>query len=63
MWVVDRRKDMIVAVGYNGYPAELERVIAMHPAVALVAVGAQRDEMKGEVAKAYVVHKPGRDGG
>ena len=41
------------------YPAELERVIAMHPAVALVAVGPQPDEMKGEIAKAYVVLKPG----
>ncbi len=58
-WIVDRRKDMILTAGFNVYPAELERVIAMHPAVALVAVGPQPDEMKGEVAKAYVVLKPG----
>ena len=58
-WVVDRRKDLILTAGYNVYPAELERVIAMHPAVALVAVGPQPDEMKGEIAKAYVVLKPG----
>ena len=38
-WIVDRRKDMILTAGFNVYPAELERVIAMHPAVALVAVG------------------------
>ena len=31
MWIVDRRKDMILTAGYNVYPAELERVIAMHP--------------------------------
>ena len=58
-WVVDRRKDLILTAGYNVYPAELERVIAMHPAVALVAVGPRPDEMKGEIAKAYVVLKPG----
>ena len=58
-WIVDRRKDMILTAGFNVYPAELERVIAMHPAVALVAVGPQEDEMKGEIAKAYVVLKPG----
>ena len=57
--IVDRRKDLILTAGFNVYPAELERVIAMHPAVALVAVGPQPDEMKGEVAKAYVVLKPG----
>ena len=59
VWVVDRRKDMILTAGYNVYPAELERVIAMHPAVALVAVGPQPDAMKGEIAKAYVMLKPG----
>ena len=59
VWVVDRRKDLILTAGFNVYPAELERVIAMHPAVALVAVGPQPDEMKGEIAKAYVVLKPG----
>ena len=57
--IVDRRKDLILTAGFNVYPAEIERVIAMHPAVALVAVGPQPDEMKGEVAKAYVVLKPG----
>ena len=59
IWIVDRRKDLILTAGFNVYPAELERVIAMHPAVALVAVGPQPDEMKGEIAKAYVVLKPG----
>ena len=59
IWIVDRKKDLILTAGYNVYPAELERVIAMHPAVALVAVGPQPDEMKGEIAKAYVVLKPG----
>jgi long-chain acyl-CoA synthetase len=55
--IVDRKKDMILTAGYNVYPAELERVIAAHPAVALVAVGSQPDEFKGEIAKAYIVLK------
>jgi long-chain acyl-CoA synthetase len=57
--VVDRKKDMILTAGYNVYPAELERVIAAHPAVAMVAVGSQPDALKGEVAKAYIVAKTG----
>ncbi len=57
--VVDRKKDMILTAGYNVYPAELERVIAAHPAVAMVAVGGQPDEVKGEIAKAYIVLKAG----
>jgi long-chain acyl-CoA synthetase len=57
--IVDRRKDMIITAGYNVYPAEIERVIAGHPAVAMVAVGSQADELKGELARAYVVLRPG----
>jgi long-chain acyl-CoA synthetase len=59
IYIVDRKKDMINTAGYNVYPAELERVISEHPAVAMVAVGSQPDELKGEIAKAYVVLKHG----
>jgi long-chain acyl-CoA synthetase len=58
-FIVDRRKDMIITAGYNVYPAEIERVVAGHPAVAMVAVGAQADELRGELARAYVVLRPG----
>lgn len=58
-FVIDRLKDMIVTAGYNVYPAEIERVICAHPAVALAAVGKRHDEVKGEVAVAYVVAAPG----
>jgi long-chain acyl-CoA synthetase len=57
--IVDRKKDMILTAGFNVYPAELERVLCMHPAVALAAVGAIPDEAKGELAKAYVIARPG----
>jgi long-chain acyl-CoA synthetase len=59
IFIVDRKKDMIVTAGYNVYPAEIERVVAGHPAVALVAVGSVDDEMRGELAKAYIVLKDG----
>ena len=59
MFIVDRKKDMILTAGYNVYPAEIERVVAGHPDVALVAVGSIPDEDKGELAKAYIVSKTG----
>jgi len=59
VYIVDRKKDMILTGGYNVYPAEIERVLAGHPAVALAAVGKQEDELKGEIAKAYIVLKEG----
>jgi long-chain acyl-CoA synthetase len=55
--IVDRKKDMIITAGYKIFPVELEQVIAMHPAVAMVAVSAVVDEIKGELAKAFVVLK------
>ena len=55
--IVDRKKDMILTGGYNVYPAEIERVLAAHPAVALAAVGKLPDDIKGEIAKAYIVLK------
>lgn len=61
IFIVDRKKDMILTAGYNVYPAEIERVIGSHPAVAMVAVGACPDEAKGEIAKAYIVLKDGAE--
>ena len=59
IFIVDRKKDMILTAGYNVYPAEIERVVAGHQDVALVAVGSVPDEEKGELAKAYIVPKTG----
>ena len=58
-YIVDRRKDLIITGGFNVYPAEIERVVAAHPAVAMVAVGSVPDETHGELARAYVVLRPG----
>ena len=62
VFIVDRKKDMILTAGYNIYPAEIERVLAAHPSVAMSAVGAQPDAQKGEIAKAYIVLKEGVTG-
>ena len=59
VYIVDRKKDMIITGGYNVYPAEIERVLAANPKVALAAVGKQSDKLKGEIAKAYIVLKEG----
>ncbi|GFG53249.1 long-chain fatty acid--CoA ligase [Mycolicibacterium agri] len=49
IWVVDRKKDMIISGGENIYCAEVENVLAAHPAIAEVAVIGRRDEKWGEV--------------
>jgi fatty-acyl-CoA synthase len=53
--VVGRSKDMIISGGENIYPAEIESLLAQHPAVAECAVVGQADARWGEVAVAVVV--------
>jgi acyl-CoA synthetase (AMP-forming)/AMP-acid ligase II len=60
-YIKDRIKDMIVSGGENIYPAELESVLAGHPAIADVAVIGVPDDQWGEAVKAVVVRKPGQD--
>jgi len=58
-YIVDRKKDMIVASGYNVYPREIEEVLFEHPDVAeAVAIGLA-DEYRGETVKAFVVKRSG----
>jgi long-chain acyl-CoA synthetase len=58
-YIVDRKKDMILASGYNVYPREIEEVLFEHPDVAeAVAIGVP-DEYRGEAVKAFVVKRPG----
>ena len=58
VYLHDRVKDMIVSGGENVYPAEVENVLARHPAVADVAVIGVPDERWGEAVKAIVVLSP-----
>jgi HIP---CoA ligase len=57
--ITDRKKDMFVVGGFNVYPAEVENVMASHPAIGQVAVVGMPDERLGEVGIAYVVPRPG----
>jgi len=59
LFVVDRKKDMIIRGGYNVYPREIEEVLFAHPAVAEAAVIGRPDERLGEEVVALLVLKPG----
>jgi long-chain acyl-CoA synthetase len=63
LFIVDRMKDLIKTHGYQVWPREIEEVLASHPAVAEVGVAGVPDEAKGEVAKAWVVLRPGQEAG
>lgn len=58
-YIVDRKKDMIIAGGFNIYPREIEEVLYEHPAVQEVVVAGIPDPYRGETVKAYVVLKDG----
>jgi long-chain acyl-CoA synthetase len=58
-FIVDRKKDMIIAGGFNIYPREIDEVLFQHPKVQeAVSVGIA-DRYRGETVKAYIVLKPG----
>ena len=57
--ITDRLKDMFIAGGFNCYPAEIERVLSEHPAIAQVAVVGVPDARLGEVGCACVIPHPG----
>ena len=59
LYIVDRKKDMIITGGENVYPAEVESVLSTHPAVLEVAVIGVPDERWGEAVKAIVVPREG----
>jgi long-chain acyl-CoA synthetase len=60
LYIVDRKKDLIIASGYNVVPREVEEVLFMHPAVREAAVAGVPDPKRGETVKAYVVLKEGQ---
>ncbi|QAY79785.1 acyl-CoA synthetase [Sphingosinicella sp. BN140058] len=59
--LVDRKKEMFISGGENVYPAEIEAVLAAHPAIAQAAVLGVPDARWGEVGHAFVLLKPGAD--
>jgi len=58
-YIVDRKKDMIIAGGYNVYPREVEEVLFQHPHINEAAVVGVPDEYRGETVKAFVVLREG----
>jgi long-chain acyl-CoA synthetase len=57
VFLVDRKKDMILVSGFNVYPNEVEEAVAMHPGVSDVAAIGVVDEHSGEAVKIFVVRK------
>ena len=59
-YIVDRKKDVIIAGGYNIYPREIEEILYEHPAVAEAAVVGVTDSYRGQTVKAFIQLKPGQ---
>ncbi|WP_432358295.1 long-chain-fatty-acid--CoA ligase [Sporosarcina sp. UB5] len=59
-YVVDRKKDMIIASGFNIYPREIEEVLYEHEAIQECVVAGVPDPYRGETVKAYIVLKTGK---
>jgi long-chain acyl-CoA synthetase len=58
-YIVDRKKDMIVASGFKVWPREVEDVLYQHPAVREAAVVGEPDEYRGETVRAVIALKAG----
>ncbi|MDQ0037842.1 acyl-CoA synthetase (AMP-forming)/AMP-acid ligase II [Variovorax boronicumulans] len=59
IYIVDRKKDMVITGGFNVYPSEVEAVLYQHSAVADACVFAVPDDKWGEAVAAHIVLKPG----
>ena len=57
--MVDRKKDMIIAGGFNIYPKEIDEVLFAHPKVVEACAIGVPDPYRGETVKAFIVLKPG----
>lgn len=60
-YIVDRKKDLVISMGYNIYPREVEEVIYGHPKVKEAAVIGIKDRTRGEVLKAFIVLHEGEE--
>jgi long-chain acyl-CoA synthetase len=56
--IVGRRKDMIIASGYNIFPDEIDRVLMSHPAIVESCTIGIPDERRGETVKSFIVLQP-----
>jgi long-chain acyl-CoA synthetase len=60
-YIVDRKKDMIIAGGFNIYPREVDEVLYEHPKVQEAVTVGIPDEYRGETVKVYIVLKEGEE--
>lgn len=61
LWLVDRKKDLIIVSGFNVYPVEVEEALLQHPGIAEAAVVGVASAATGEAVKAFIVTAPGAD--
>jgi long-chain acyl-CoA synthetase len=61
IFIVDRKKDLVIAGGLNVYPREVEEVIYQYPKVKEAAVVGIGDKLRGEYVKAFIVLKEGEE--
>ncbi len=61
IYLVDRKTDMIITMGENVYPTEVEEVLTQHPSVAMAAVVGLHDDRRGEEVVAVVSPREGHD--
>jgi long-chain acyl-CoA synthetase len=59
LFIVDRKKDLIIRGGFNVYPRDVEDALAEHPAVQMAGVVGRPDPKSGEEVVAYVALRPG----
>jgi long-chain acyl-CoA synthetase len=59
IFIVDRKKDMIIAGGYNIYPRDIDEVLYEHPRIQEACAVGVPDAYRGETVKAFIVIKPG----
>ena len=60
LWILDRKKDLIIRGGFNVFPRDVEEALLEHAAVASAAVVGRRDPRLGEEVVAFVALRPGR---
>jgi long-chain acyl-CoA synthetase len=61
LFIVERKKDLIISGGFNLYPSEVEEILGRHPAVFEAAVVGEPDPIRGEVVHAFVVLNAGME--
>ncbi|HEV7654645.1 MAG TPA: AMP-binding protein [Mycobacteriales bacterium] len=59
LWLVDRKKDLIIRSGVNVFPRDVEEVLLEHPGIAAAAVVGRPDPVRGEEVVAFVAARPG----